>query len=107
MTMLDAICKRLIQIGTLRVIDSKGHTHTYKGTEHPRVTIRFSDQKIERQLLLEPEVALGEAYMQGTLSIEEGTLYDLLDLCTRNLPSPGPTRLQKIFSIFSKIGSYL
>ncbi|MDH3738396.1 MAG: cyclopropane-fatty-acyl-phospholipid synthase family protein, partial [Alphaproteobacteria bacterium] len=36
-------------------------------------------------MLLNPQLAVGEAYMKGTLTIERGTLYDFLDLATQNL----------------------
>ena len=37
-----------------------------------------------------PDLCLGEGYMDGTLKVEEGTLYDVLDFCAINLmPLPG------------------
>ena len=37
-----------------------------------------------------PDLYLGEGYMDGTIEIEEGTLYDVLDFCAINLmPLPG------------------
>lgn len=108
MTMLDAICKKLIKIGTLKIRDAEGKVHTYVGSAHPTVSIRLTNKEIERQLLLDPELALGEGYMDGSLKLEEGSLYDLLDLCTQNVPSPyAKHTFSKIFSIFSTLYSYL
>lgn len=113
MKMLDTMLKRLIQIGTLKLIDSQNKTYLYGDRQHPTVIVRLKNKHIENQLLWQPELAIGEGYMRGTLSIEQGTLYDLLDLCTQNIsrhPDPHPHLshfVQKLFSCFSKTVSYL
>src|SRR5262249_5384079 len=38
-----------------------------------------------RRLVFDPQLALGEAYMQGRLILEEGRIYDLLELVLLNL----------------------
>jgi len=45
-----------------------------------RAAIRFLTKTAQRGVLLDPEVKLGEAYMDGTLQVEEGTIADLLAL---------------------------
>jgi cyclopropane-fatty-acyl-phospholipid synthase len=62
-----------------------------------RVTSRWS----ELALTLRPALAVGEAYMDGKLIIEEGSLYDFLDLLAQNLASApgGPGR-----RLFEQIG---
>lgn len=83
--LLDYILKPFVQIGTLRIIDSRGKMHVYSGRRGLDITLRLHNKHIERQLLWQPELALGEGYMNGTITVEAGTLYDLLDLCTQNL----------------------
>jgi cyclopropane-fatty-acyl-phospholipid synthase len=46
----------------------------------PRVAMRITDRWTIARLLFDPEVELGEAYMDGRLVIEEGSIYDLLQL---------------------------
>jgi cyclopropane-fatty-acyl-phospholipid synthase len=77
--------KRVITVGTLTMIDAYGKAHVFRGTEEPRVTIRLHDKALHHKLLLTPKLAVGEAYMNGTLTIEEGTLYDFLDLAGHNM----------------------
>jgi cyclopropane-fatty-acyl-phospholipid synthase len=43
------------------------------------------DPKVERQIALDPQLALGEAYMQGRLVMEQGRVYDLLEVVLGNL----------------------
>jgi len=40
------------------------------------------------RLVLRPRLALGEAYVDGALTVEDGgDIYDLLDLLGRNMPA--------------------
>ena len=77
---------QLIQTGRLTVVDATGRISTFgPGTGGPYVTVRLHERTLPLRILLRPSLALGEAYMDGTLTIEEGTLRDLLQLCTSNL----------------------
>jgi len=45
----------------------------------PRLRMRIVDAPTELKLALNPELALGEAVMDGRVVVEQGSLYDLLD----------------------------
>lgn len=76
----------VIRTGRLTVIDATGRLHPFgPGDSGPDVTVRLCDPLLPLRILLRPSLALGEAYMDGTISIEKGTLRDLLHLCTSNL----------------------
>jgi len=77
--------RRVVTTGTLTVIDAGGRTHRYGDGGAPKVAIRLHDRALHHRLLTNPKLALGEAYMDGTLTLEEGDVYDLLDLAGRNL----------------------
>ncbi len=47
------------------------------GTGEP-VSVRFLTADAERRVLLNPELALGEVYMEGTFVVEEGSIADAL-----------------------------
>ena len=47
------------------------------GTGQP-VSVRFLTADAERRVLLNPELALGEVYMEGTFVVENGTIADAL-----------------------------
>src|SRR6266568_856531 len=42
------------------------------------VAVRFTTPSAIRRLLLDPELQLGEAYMDGSLVVEQGSIADLL-----------------------------
>jgi len=76
--------RHLITVGTLIVIDAVGKTHRFAGSAGPKVTLRLHDKTLHHRLLLNPYLAVGEGYMDGTLTVEDGTIYDALDLACRN-----------------------
>ena len=96
------LLRPFITVGTLRIVDARGHVHTLEGGEPgPVVAMRVHNKRIERSLLWKPAVAVGEAYMDGTVTVEGGDLYPLMDLINRNIFRAGYnplSRLQRIFT---------
>ena len=78
---------RVLGEGQLTIIDPDGKTHRVIGPKPgPAVTMRVHDHWTGLRLLLRPRLALGEAYMDGKITIEDGKdVYDLLDLLGRNI----------------------
>jgi cyclopropane-fatty-acyl-phospholipid synthase len=82
--LLEVLVCRLVQRGDLTIVDSRGNSHRFgDGTGCP-VKLRINDPSIERRLVFDPELAVGEAYMNGQLEMEEGRIYDLLELVVPN-----------------------
>jgi cyclopropane-fatty-acyl-phospholipid synthase len=93
---LSHMMKSFIRRGCLTVIDAEGKRHVFKGTPGPQVTMRLTDRKLYRTLVLNAELAAGEAYMDGTMRFEEGsTLRDFLTLFSINRLSLGSYPIQK------------
>jgi cyclopropane-fatty-acyl-phospholipid synthase len=82
--LLARLLPRVIRIGRLEVIDATGRRHVVAGAPGPMAAVRLHDRALHRKLLLNPRLYVGEAYMDGGLTIEQGSLYDLLDLLARN-----------------------
>jgi cyclopropane-fatty-acyl-phospholipid synthase len=76
--------KQVVRWGQLTVVDAHGRRHEIDGTPDRRAVIRLHDPALHYRLALNPYLYLGEAYMEGTLTIEEGSLYDFLDICAVN-----------------------
>lgn len=72
-----------IRSGRIAVIDHQGQRRDF-GSGAPSVTIRLHDRRLSWELGLNPWLKVGEAYMDGRLTIEEGTLYDLIDIAMLN-----------------------
>jgi len=104
---------RLIVKGSLTYIDSRGRPHRFGGNpvEGIRpVTIRLHDPGLEWRLGLQPALTVGEAYMDGKLTIEDGTLFDFLALASVNLQGIHQARWlewgQKISHLLRRVQQY-
>lgn len=63
------LMKRFIKVGTLNVIDHKGLKRSYVGTPAtPEITMCLHTPAIEHQLWMNPDMALGEGYMNGNIT---------------------------------------
>jgi cyclopropane-fatty-acyl-phospholipid synthase len=99
---LSHMLKSFIRTGTLNVIDAAGETHIFRGTPGPEVTMRLTDPTLYRTLFFNPELAAGEAYMDGRMSFEDSTLRDFLTLFSVNRLSLGSYPLQKVLRKISR-----
>jgi cyclopropane-fatty-acyl-phospholipid synthase len=80
-----AVLRRLIQQGVLRVSVGDDALFAVTGARPgPNVGIRFSDWRTLAGCAIDPDLKVGEAYMDGTLTIESGTLADFLHLAVLN-----------------------
>ena len=93
--MLGLLLNRLMHKGSLTVIHSSGKKEAF-GQGAPHVTIKFHDARAIPELVLNPDLKLGELYMDGRLTVENGTVRDLLDLLMMNLGATHPTGLHKL-----------
>jgi cyclopropane-fatty-acyl-phospholipid synthase len=93
--LLARLFERLIRTGRLRILDAGGRSFAIVGSPGTSVAIRLHDRSLNWKLLLRPRLFLPEAYMEGTLTIEEGTLYELVDLLAVNLEALGEGWLER------------
>jgi cyclopropane-fatty-acyl-phospholipid synthase len=83
---MQALVTPPIRQGRLKVITPDGQLHVLEGAQQgPAASIRITDNRVLRRMLVVPDLYLGEAYMDGTLTVEEGCLYDMLDFFACNL----------------------
>lgn len=69
---------RFVRRGSITCTTASGATFTCgDGTGEP-VHVRLLTPATERQILLDPELALGETFMDGTFVVERGSIADLL-----------------------------
>lgn len=66
------------------MIDAHGARHHFGDRTGKPVAIRLSDEKLEHELAVDPQLRLGEAYMEGRLSMVSGNIYDFLALIKDN-----------------------
>ena len=103
MLVLKSILRNMVRVGTLTVIDAKGTKYVFSGINGPEVTIRLNDHMIPWGLVLMPSLAAGEGYMDGRLTVENGTIYDFLALISQNMEIGGLNRVQAIWEIVGRL----
>jgi len=87
---LSKLLSHLIQVGTLTVTDAEGREHVFSGSVlGPAVAMKLDDVRLYRSLFFNPELATGEAYMDGTLTFPGSSLRAFLDLISVNRNRPG------------------
>ncbi|MFQ6549236.1 class I SAM-dependent methyltransferase [Aestuariibius sp. 2305UL40-4] len=74
---------RFIRNGALEITHADGRT-TRHGDDSVPIRITLNDPDLPRKILMEPEIALGEAYMDGRLTIAQDDLHGFLTLAMRN-----------------------
>ena len=76
--LLRYFLKQFIRRGTMRFTTASGAEFSCgDGTGTP-VSVRFLTTEAERRVLLNPELALGEIYMDGSFVVEDGSIADAL-----------------------------
>jgi cyclopropane-fatty-acyl-phospholipid synthase len=83
--LLARLFERIITTGRLRLVDADGGIHEFLGRPGPSAAIRLHDPALHRKLIFRPRLYLPEAFVDGTLTLEEGSLFDLIDLLQLNI----------------------
>ncbi len=101
--LLRFLLKTFVRRGTFRVTTSRGTVLTFgDGTGQP-VSVRFTSRAAEWAILLDPELKFGEAYMNGTFVVEQGTIADVLAIMLgQNTDVPHWARPQYFIRYFAR-----
>jgi cyclopropane-fatty-acyl-phospholipid synthase len=75
--------RKFIRRGSFKVTLANGATHIFGDGSGSPVAVRFATKAAQRQIFLDPEMKLGEAYMDGTFVVEQGSIADVLAVLLR------------------------
>ena len=73
----------VIKYGKLEVIDFDKKKYIF-GNSGPNCTIKIHKKNLKKKLYINPELYIGEAYVDGDLTIEENNLETFIDIITKN-----------------------
>ncbi len=84
---LDAILRRFVSVGRLAVRWPDGQRSSYAGPagSGPMAGIAIADARTIRRLVLNPTLAVGEAYMAGSLKPDGCGIYDVIEVLAMNV----------------------
>ncbi len=101
---LARFLESLIRQGELTLTDANGVVHRMGDpTTGPIVHIRLHDRKLHIQFWINPRLYVGEAYMNGTMTVEQGSIYDFLDLVGLNTGEMSFGRWDSVFLHLRKL----
>jgi cyclopropane-fatty-acyl-phospholipid synthase len=82
MALIGRLLDRLLKSGRITIVSPDGSRETYGPGGGKELTVRLADRKVGFEILKNPRLGLGEAYMDGRLTVEDGTILELLELIT-------------------------
>src|SRR5258706_1799961 len=94
----ERFLSQVFKDGSLEVRLPGGRTLMVGDGSTPGVAVAVSDPLTVARILARPSLGVGEAYMDGRLVLEKGTIRDLIELASRNTghrvagPRDGPLR---------------
>src|SRR5262249_10462295 len=82
MALISRLLGALLSKGRITLVQPDGSRETYGPGGGQELTVRFADKRVAFDLVRNPRLKLGEAYMDGRLITEAGPILDLLELIT-------------------------
>ena len=87
-SLLDRFLSRAVKQGRLGIVFADGSASTYGASAEgfPEIVLRFTDNAVPRDIVLDPRLGAAEAFIDGRLLIEEGDVMGLVGLLRMNGP---------------------
>ena len=86
MRLFERVFNAIVKVGELTLFDANGKLFRFgaPSPDMPSVTVRFTSNAALNRIIASPSLGAGEAYMNGQLLMEQGDIFDLLNLFTWN-----------------------
>ena len=80
MSIVGRFINQILPVGSITVIQPDGSRGTYGPGGGKHVAVRFHDKRVPMEIFRNPRLRFGELYMDGRVTVEDGTILDLLEL---------------------------
>ena len=80
MSLIGRFIDQILPVGSITLIQSDGSSGTYGPGGGKSATVKLHDKPAALELFRNPRLKVGELYMDGRLTVENGTILDLLEL---------------------------
>src|SRR4051794_2475523 len=97
MSLIGRLVDKLLTKGSITLLLPGRPPETSGAGGGKHLTVRFTDRKVGFDIAKNPRLGVGEAYMDGRLVIEDGTILDLLELVTGQNRWEDPGAKRKLF----------
>ena len=80
MSLIGRFIDQLLPVGSITIVQPGGERSTHGPGGGKHVTVKLHDRRVAMDIFRNPRLRVGEAYMDGRLTVEDGTILDLLEL---------------------------
>ena len=95
-SLLDRAFKFVVKTGSLEVTAPDGRLYKYGDGTGETVHFAIANHDAARRIALDADLALGECYMDGSLTLKTGTIYDVLALLMANAEAQSMPRVARM-----------
>ncbi|TCK31600.1 cyclopropane-fatty-acyl-phospholipid synthase [Ancylobacter aquaticus] len=95
--LLAQVLARIARHGSLAVTFASGARAIFGDGSGEPLAVRFTSNAWQRQIVLDPELTFGEAYMEGGMVVEQGNLAQVLALLMSQVGLQVPSASAKFF----------
>ena len=100
--------RRLIKDDGFELVDANSKSYIIgKPKKETPIRLKILDKSLHWKLLINPDLYLGEGYMNGSIIIENGSLTEFLDIALKNVGRQPTNELTNILGRFRRIYRYL
>ena len=82
MALIEKLVGKVIKTGRLTLVGPDGRRQEFGPGGGKHLTVRVADRRTAFAIAQNPRIGLGEAYMDGRITIEDGDILDLMQLVT-------------------------
>ena len=101
--LLTTMLRQFFAVGRLDVRMPNGEMQSFGEGQADSVSIAIKDSATARRLCLNPELSIGEAYMEGTLTIKNDDLRGFLSLVMLNLSQSQEVPIMRILGCWRNL----
>jgi len=100
--MLVGLLRKFVRNGAFDVIDHKGRRHRVGDGSPPVCALRLTNARASLRAVRDPSLTVLEGLMNGDLVVEDGELYDFLEICVFNLRNFERLPFARFLSLFDR-----
>ena len=100
--------RKLIKDDGFELVDANKKSHIIgKPKKENPIKLKILDKSLHWKLLMNPDLYLGEGYMDGSIVIENGTLTEFLDIVLKNVGRRPTNEISNVLGKFRRVYRYL
>jgi cyclopropane-fatty-acyl-phospholipid synthase len=80
MSVISRFVDEILPVGSVTVLYPDGKRQTYGQGGGKHFTLRFLDKNVAREIWRNPRLRFAELYMDGRITVEDGTLIELIEM---------------------------